>query len=334
MPGPGGRGRSARAAARLGRATRPLEAAIDEAIARKPKGHDFIIDRRHSRPAVRAAHERDRRLSAATDIVEPQPSAGAATIAFVASDAPQAQAALAEARRALWQRAARAGRRHRARWAATASCSRRLHRYPRARRADLRHASRQRRLPDEQLFARRRCRSASRAPSRSRIHPLAMTRHRPRRRSEHRALAINEVSLLRQSRQAAKLRIIVDEIVRLDELMADGVLVATPGRQHRLQSLGARADRAARRRRPGADADQRVPAAALARRAAAARRAGAVRAFSRCDKRPVSAAADYHRGARRGLGRRCARARDIELTLLFDPEHNLEERVLKEQFLS
>ena len=30
----------------------PLEAAIREAIARKPKGHDFIIDRRHSGPAV------------------------------------------------------------------------------------------------------------------------------------------------------------------------------------------------------------------------------------------------------------------------------------------
>jgi cyclic pyranopterin phosphate synthase len=29
-----------------------LHAAIDEAIARKPKGHDFIIDRRHQRPAV------------------------------------------------------------------------------------------------------------------------------------------------------------------------------------------------------------------------------------------------------------------------------------------
>ena len=30
----------------------PLHAAIDEAIARKPKGHDFVIDRRHQRPAL------------------------------------------------------------------------------------------------------------------------------------------------------------------------------------------------------------------------------------------------------------------------------------------
>ena len=39
------------------------DAAIDEAIARKPKGHDFIIDRRHKRPARRPPHERDRRLT-------------------------------------------------------------------------------------------------------------------------------------------------------------------------------------------------------------------------------------------------------------------------------
>ncbi len=40
-----------------------LHAAIDEAILRKPKGHDFVIDRRHSRPAVVAPYEHDRRLS-------------------------------------------------------------------------------------------------------------------------------------------------------------------------------------------------------------------------------------------------------------------------------
>ena len=39
-----------------------LDRAITEAIARKPKGHDFIIDRRHTGPAVPPPHERDRRL--------------------------------------------------------------------------------------------------------------------------------------------------------------------------------------------------------------------------------------------------------------------------------
>ena len=41
-----------------------LQAAIDEAIARKPKGHDFVIDRAHRKPAVAPPHERHRRLSA------------------------------------------------------------------------------------------------------------------------------------------------------------------------------------------------------------------------------------------------------------------------------
>lgn len=62
---------------------------------------------------------------------------------------------------------------------------------------------------------------------RSVIHPLAMTAidvHGERRD----ALAINEVSLLRQSSQVAKLRIMVDGHERMGELIADGVLVATP----------------------------------------------------------------------------------------------------------
>ena len=50
----------------------------------------------------------------------------------------------------------------------------------------------------------------------------------------HRAIAFNEVSLLRQRYQAAKLKIAVDGKTRLEELICDGVLVSTPGRQHRL----------------------------------------------------------------------------------------------------
>src|SRR6476469_10426335 len=59
------------------------------------------------------------------------------------------------------------------------------------------------------------------------IHPLRMTAY-DEKRAEHRALAINEVSLFRQIYQAAKLRISVDGRVRLDELICDGVLVSTP----------------------------------------------------------------------------------------------------------
>ena len=65
------------------------------------------------------------------------------------------------------------------------------------------------------------------------IHPLLMrARDAQGRTHEHRA--INEVSLFRQSAQAARLRILIDGKERLAELVADGVLVATPGRLDRL----------------------------------------------------------------------------------------------------
>jgi NAD+ kinase len=47
-------------------------------------------------------------------------------------------------------------------------------------------------------------------------------------RRNHRALAINEVSMLRQTRQTAKLRLSIDGTVRMEELVCDGVLVSTP----------------------------------------------------------------------------------------------------------
>ena len=59
------------------------------------------------------------------------------------------------------------------------------------------------------------------------LNPLAMTATTVQG-STHRALAINEVSLLRAGPQAAKLRLSVDGRVRLEELVCDGVLVATP----------------------------------------------------------------------------------------------------------
>jgi NAD+ kinase len=59
------------------------------------------------------------------------------------------------------------------------------------------------------------------------IHPLKMTVTTPEG-VQFSAPAINEVSLLRQSYQAAKLRITIDGHVRLDELICDGVLLATP----------------------------------------------------------------------------------------------------------
>ena len=59
------------------------------------------------------------------------------------------------------------------------------------------------------------------------IHPLTMVAETvDGRRLE--ARAINEVSLLRETRQTAHIRIVVDGVERIDELMCDGVIVATP----------------------------------------------------------------------------------------------------------
>src|SRR5581483_12326044 len=58
------------------------------------------------------------------------------------------------------------------------------------------------------------------------IHPLKMTAHTADHAVE--ARAFNEVSLLRETRQAAKIRILVDGKPRISELICDGVLVSTP----------------------------------------------------------------------------------------------------------
>src|SRR5829696_1980567 len=65
------------------------------------------------------------------------------------------------------------------------------------------------------------------AAHRSCVHPLLMVA-RDIHGVAHTARAINEVSMLRQTHQAAKLRVSVDDKVRLDELIADGLLIATP----------------------------------------------------------------------------------------------------------
>src|SRR5208282_2304257 len=59
------------------------------------------------------------------------------------------------------------------------------------------------------------------------LHPLRM--HAVTRAGVvEEALALNEVSLLREARQAAKIRVTVDNRVRLEELICDGVLISTP----------------------------------------------------------------------------------------------------------
>ncbi len=163
------------------------------------------------------------------------------------------------------------------------------------------------------------------------LHPLEMTA-RDERGGHHLALAFNEVSLLRESRQAAKLRVSVDGVVRIEELMADGILVATPvgSTAYNLSAhgpiipLGAAvlaltpisAFRPRRWRGALLPHEARVEIQAL-----------------ETDKRPVSAVADFSE-ARDVETVEIHENRDISMTLLFDRESNLEERVLKEQFAS
>jgi NAD+ kinase len=164
-----------------------------------------------------------------------------------------------------------------------------------------------------------------------RLHPLTMSAICADGRT-HRALAINEVALLRQTRQMAKIRISIDGICRLDELMCDGVLVATPAGStaYNLSAHGPIIPLAA-------DVLALTPISAFRPR----RWRGAVLPHTATvtfeilepGKRPVSAGADSTEVRDVRLVE-IRQTRDIELTLLFDHEHNLEERVLKEQFLA
>lgn len=161
------------------------------------------------------------------------------------------------------------------------------------------------------------------------IHPLRM-RATGRDGTEHMALAINEVSLLRTGAQAARLRISVDGRVRMHELICDGAMVSTPAGStaYNYSAHG-----------PilpiGAEILALTPVAAFRPR----RWRGALLPMSASiafevlepDKRPVNAIADSSE-ARDVLRVEISSARDVSHTLLFDPGHGLEERLLNEQF--
>lgn len=163
----------------------------------------------------------------------------------------------------------------------------------------------------------------------SRIHPLAM-RARDVFGAIHEQLAINEVSLFRQTHQAAKLRISIDGKVRLEELICDGVLVSTPAGStaYNLSAYG-----------PILPIN--APLLALTpispfrprrwRGALLPNVAHIVLDVLEPDKRPVSAVAD-HSETRSVVSVAVEEARSIDLFMMFDPGHNLDERILSEQF--
>jgi NAD+ kinase len=161
------------------------------------------------------------------------------------------------------------------------------------------------------------------------IHPLAM-RAVDRAGQTHEALAINEVSLFREIYQAAKLKITIDGRVRLEELICDGVLVATPAGStaYNLSAYGPILPINA----PLLALTPISPFRPRRWRGALLPNVAKIRFdVLEPDKRPVSAVAD-HAETRAVAHVEVEQASGIDLYMMFDPGHSLDERILSEQF--
>lgn len=162
------------------------------------------------------------------------------------------------------------------------------------------------------------------------LHPLKM-RARTVEGQTVEAVAFNEVSLLREERHAAKIGIAVDKIERLPELICDGILVSTPAGStaYNLSAHGPIIPLSA-------NVLALTPISAFRPRqwrGALLPHTVEVRfEILEAEKRPVSATADSTE-VRNVIQVDVRESRSITVTLLFDPDHNLEERILKEQFL-
>ncbi|MBQ0821622.1 NAD kinase [Microvirga sp. HBU67558] len=164
---------------------------------------------------------------------------------------------------------------------------------------------------------------------RSVVHPLLMVAWDVHGVA-HTARAINEVSMLRQTYQAGKLRVSVDSHVRIPELIADGILVSTPaGSTAYNLSVG------------GTILPLNAPLLALTpisafrprrwRGALLPDHAKIQIEVLESENRPVSAVAD-HTEFRNVSHVHVSMDRSVDLVMLHDPGHSLDERILREQF--
>ena len=161
------------------------------------------------------------------------------------------------------------------------------------------------------------------------IHPLLMHAINGRG-ATHTHHAINEVSVFRQTHQAARLRILVDGRERMAELVADGVMIATPAGStaYNLSAQG-----------PILPINAALMALTPISPFRPRRWRGALLPDGarvtievlESDKRPVAAVAD-HDEARDVRQVEVASDKSISIKMLFDPGHSLEERILREQF--
>lgn len=144
------------------------------------------------------------------------------------------------------------------------------------------------------------------------------------------AIAFNEVSLFRETRQAAKLQVDIDGVTRLEQLVADGIMVSTPAGStaYNFSAHG-----------PIIPLNANLLALTPISPFRPRRWAGAllpettevtVRILENA-KRPVGATADFTE-IRDVVSVKIRQKKSVTATLLFDPDHALEERITREQF--
>lgn len=161
------------------------------------------------------------------------------------------------------------------------------------------------------------------------LHPLRMHAVTTTGAVEE-ALAFNEVSLLRQLRQTSKIKITIDGRVRLPELACDGVLISTPAGStaYNLSAHGPIVPLSA-------NLLPLTPISAFRPRrwrgALLPSTAEVLFEILEADKRPTAAVADFTE-VRNVVSVAVSEDRGVSVTVLFDPDQGLSERIITEQF--